>query len=61
MLGKQIRVYYFNLPTYKIFNYDEKTTIKDVIVEAIIAYINDKQLDSSKVQDKSYKGSFIVI
>lgn len=58
MLGKQIRVYYFNLPTYKIFNYDENTTIKDVIVDAILAYINDKQLDSTKVQDKSYKGTF---
>lgn len=61
MQGMQIKVHYFNLPTYKIFNYDEKTTIKDVIVEAIIAYLNDTQLDSSKVQDKSYKGIHIDI
>lgn len=60
-MGLQIKIFYFNLPTYKLFNYDQNTTISDLIVEAVDAYIADRQLDSNKIQDRYYKSNKLFI
>lgn len=52
-----IKVYYFNLPTFKNIAFDSKTTIMDLINEAVDAYQQDNRLDLSRVKQKHHQSS----
>jgi hypothetical protein len=58
---KQLNVYYFNLPTCKVIQYDKYTTVEDLINLSIKAFLKDRQLDSTKIQDKNYRSTDIVM
>lgn len=54
---KQIKVYYFNLPNSKLIYYDKNTTVEHLINQSINLYLQDKQLDSSRIKDRGYKSN----
>lgn len=46
-------IYYFDLPVNKMIKYDKKTTIADLIYQAIELYLGDDSLDHSKIKDRN--------
>ncbi len=58
---KQIKVYYFNLPNCKLVHYEKNTTVEKIITQSISLYIQDKQLDSSKVKDTNFNSTKRII
>ena len=58
---KQIKIYYFNLPTCKVIHYDKYTTVENLINLAVTAYLLDKQLDPARIPDRNYKSTSMLI
>lgn len=58
-LSRAIKVYYFNLPTFKLLPYDPNTTVLQLINEAVTAYVRDPQFDSSKIADRHYQSTLL--
>jgi len=50
---ESVTVYYFDLPVNKVIKYDRKTTVADLIYQAIELYLGDDSLDHSKIKDRN--------
>lgn len=56
-----VTIFYFDLPVNKLIKYNKKTTIADLIYQAVELYLGDDSLDHSKIKDRNISSSNPII